>query len=511
MNRERINQLNAPGMREKRVADRASIVKREQAIISNTKDRLANTSFVDATKPWEQSDVNAARELLVSVAPFADPKIRPAFWRSTLLASIYQRKIAEKVQSEDLPPKEAESIGLIHDVGKLISPRDFVSELVQDKWAKDTGIRRDIMEKIHDVPAVLGVNAEPIFDIEDTSVTQRIHDVADNLGKLNADGTLFDVNQLQAYATGQPGRYGGNALWPSEQQALLALTEDGKQKLSIDLALAEISFLQTTYGIDFDQLRGDVMEEYQRPENQEWLNRVMDSQESLDPHVDEILDRPPVKTVVFDIGGVLLGARDTEVSARISSALGVSEEVVLEALNKFDPDGKSGTLSPHEYLEKFYKHVGEPLPDDIDEARQPFVQPDLYYPIEGMQAIVQQLHRKDVSVVLLSDLIEPVGETVRQRTVTSYPDIDPKKMLLSYEIGASKLQKDGPAFAKLLNRLGDPDSSSVLFIDDREDYTNTASGIYGLRRFHFREGKNNSGDRTGTERLSDELQLAGII
>jgi FMN phosphatase YigB (HAD superfamily) len=509
MNRERLAELNAPGMREKRVTERAAIVRREDAIIGKTKDMLVGTALVDSSKEWKQNDVDAVREMLISVAPFADPKIRPAFWRSTLLASIYQRKIAEKAQIDDLQPKEAESIGLIHDVGKLISPRYFVAELVQDKWAADTGIRRDIMEKIHDVPGVLGVNAEPIFDLEETSVSQRIHDVADNLGKLNADGTLFDVNQLEEYATGQSKRYGGNALWPSEQQALLALTEDGKQSLSIHLTLAEIAFLQRTYGIDFYQLREEVMEEYQQPENQEWLARAMDAQESLDPLIDEKLERPSVKTVVLDIGGVLLGSRDTEISTSIADSLDVPEEKVLEALWSLDPDGKAGQISHDDYLAAFYNHVNVPLPEDAAQARIPFVQPDIYTPIEGMPSIIDRLRRSDVAVYLLSDLIAPVGETVREKVAELYPGIDQDKILFSYELGASKL--DGSAFPALLDRLDNPDPASVLFIDDREEFTNAASGTHGLRRFHFREGRDNSDHRTGIDRLEDELELAEII
>ena len=95
-----------------------------------------------------------------------------------------------------------------------------------------------------------------------------------------------------------------HTLWPSEKRGIEAL-EQGKQALAITLVIEEIEWLEKNYKIDFTALREEVLQEFQKPENQNWLLQARNAQENLNPKFDELLGRPPVKTVIFDFGDVL--------------------------------------------------------------------------------------------------------------------------------------------------------------------------------------------------------------
>jgi hypothetical protein len=341
----------------------------------------------------------------------------------------------------------------MHDIGRLeISNRYGMDGLVASALMRSTGVRPDFTLDIFPVGEVLA-REEP-SSLSDFPVRQRLQDVADNLAKTNPDGRLKTFDEIVAYGASQPKRYGGvHGVWLPEKRAKHQLIAEGKQGEFLRIFRAETDWLQREYGVNFDELRKDAEKELHSPENQAWLWKVKNAQETLDPSVDTLLKRPPINTIVFDVGGVLLNATDA---------------------------------------------------------------PELFTPVEGMQDVVKGVTSNgNNNIVLLSDALSIFTPAVQDALARAYPQLPLDHYLRSFELDAAKRDHETPAFAKLVEHLQSAsadeavDPKTVLFIDDNASHTTRARSFYGLRGFTFR-GDPTEGT-TPSDRLKSELQLAGII
>ena len=473
-------------------------------------DVLRDTALVEETKPWSLEDIKRTKEFLLKVAPLTHPRLYPNYWDHLLLTSIYGQKIAEKANLEELQPQEAAVLGLTHDLGKTIVPHRYLrTNLVETRFAQRIGIRPELTEKNPPIPAILGLGKHPVLTLDDLSFAQRIMDVADNLGKLNRDGSLFDVKQISGYAAGQSGRY-RNTLWPSEKRGIKAL-EQGKQALAITLVIKEIEWLEKNYKIDFTALREEVLQEFQKPENQNWLLQARNAQENLNPKFDELLGRPPVKTVIFDFGDVLTaGGLDEKLIAAMAKVVESPAETVSTALGAILGQGAlSAVLKEEEYLERFFKALGKPFPG-IEKAKTVFMQPEIYEPCPGMPKILASLSQNpNIAIYVLSDAVAFLAGPIRKAIQENYPQIPMDHVYISSERKVAKSENRADFWQKVLELVGNPDPSSVLFIDNNEVYTTSARAVGGIRGLTFRgDPDSNLSPET---RLEKEFAQAGLI
>lgn len=501
---------------EKQKKELTGYRRRVDGITTEISRSLGDTAFV-RKKEWEQSDVEASRRLLENIAPLAHDKINSSYWDDVLASAICHEVIAEQTGGAIMSPAEAAGTAYFDRVGKLVTARYPIDRFMREVLVDEGGIDPKLLENLHDFRGILGIDCVIPFPDLDTNQDEALHlqteaakvnDVATMIGRVR-NGKLCTTDEIKAYASGQPRRYPlDDAIWPIETQAITAINE-GRQTYSTAYLLAEIDYLQTRYGVDFDTVSSEVMRRYNADRNQEWLRTVKDAQETLDPRTSESLGKKPITTVVFDIGGVLLNTKDDEILTGIAQQLDVSEESVAGALKSLDLEGKAGRITEEEYLRRFYKQVGRPFPDELADAREPFVQPDLYQPIEGMKEIIRSLARNpNVNLVILSDLIASVGHTVLDKVLEYYPELNGRNFLFSYAEGVSKEEPGSPAFDNLLNSLPDTDPSAIVMVDDRSSCIDAAK-VRGIRGLTFREQHSNN--RTGAERLNDELTLAGLI
>lgn len=465
-------------------------------------------------KEFSEEDVVRTRTSIMDCAKFAHPKVFPGFWEHLCLVSIYARRIASKAEIEDLDPIEAECLGLKHDLGKLVAPdRYYRADLLHGLMDREIGVRTQLSAKLPPIGRIIGRKPArtAIKGIEDMSFAQRVMDVADNLGKRNADGTLFSPEQMVTYVTCQPDRY-KRATWPSVRFGLYKLEKDGKQDFATNLVLEEIKWLEEEFGIDFKALREEVLSEFNSKENQDWILRAKNNHESLDPRIDEILGRPSINTVVFDFGDVLCEAPDEQLIENLAIKLGCSSADVFRAFSEHNGPSMGGKISEVEYLKRFYQSTGREMPENMQNAREPFVQPEIYRAIEGMREIIKGLSENpNVKIYVLSDAIRPLAGIIREMIAKYYPEIDQENIFISSEIGESKREPGAPAFQKMIDILKgqgiELNPESTLFIDDREKYTTAARAKYGIRGLTFR----GDGNRTPSERFKDELLKAGLI
>ena len=223
-------------------------------------------------KPWSREDVLRTRQFLEASAPFAHPKLLPSYWEHLVIASLYSRILAEKVPCDDLNPNEAESLLLLHDVGRLVAPHrylrnDYIANIIYRK----IGIRSAFLKKMPSMNDILGLSPQAFRVLEDVQEVQRITTISDNIGKKSFDGMLFDVNSMVNYDLSHQARY-PEGVWPSEKRGLNAMTEEGKQRFALELLLEEIEWLKRKYGIDFDFLRFEAAQEFEKPDNQNYLS-----------------------------------------------------------------------------------------------------------------------------------------------------------------------------------------------------------------------------------------------
>jgi hypothetical protein len=235
---------------------------------STAETSLANTAFVQP-RPFTEADVASTRDFLVKAAKDANPKLMPNFWGTTMLAAVYARKLTEALPSIDFSPQEAESLNLIHDLGRLVSPDQYYrNDLLADRLQRRVGFRPEVTQNLPSINRILGMGTNPIKGIEDVSKPQRILHVADWLGKRGASG-LVTVDEIVERSSKAMRKYNQDAVWPSVSAAMRALAS-GKEQSAEALFLHEVDWLEQS-GVDLLKIRNEVEETANSVENQTWI------------------------------------------------------------------------------------------------------------------------------------------------------------------------------------------------------------------------------------------------
>lgn len=492
--------------------------RRYNLIVSAARDCFRGTALTEEI-PWTKGDVITTKEFLIKIAQYAHPKVFPNYFEHLIVTMAYAKKIAQ--QTGELDPHEAQSLALLHDVGRLIAPHRYLrNDLVGDLILRKAGLRREFLQKFPPLLEILGVRGH-LESLDDMTKVQRITDLIDNMGKREATGELRDIPSFIGYTSIQPALYSAEGkIWPSERRGLKALADapegEGKRNLANELLVSEIRWLWKTYGINFDRLRAAVNQELEKPEYQEFLLVPTDAQETLDPKVDHVLQRPPITTIVFDIGNVLwTGPENKDIDLAFAEKLvdffGCTTNHAYQTLvTSVTDDSMSGRQNELEYLQNFWRSLGKEPPATLTQLRQPFFQPDIYIPNQKMQRVVTELSKNpNIKIYCLSDAITAVTPAILMNISRYFPAIKPDNIFISNRIGASKKERGGHAFRVLLEKIGPQNTESVLFIDDKEDYTTAARANYNIRGFTFR-GNPYKG-LSKEERLFQELQKAGLL
>lgn len=458
-------------------------------------------------REWKEQDIDTIKKFFVDAAPYAHPRVYPNYWEHLLLSSIYSRVFSAQRSDANISPIEAEAIGLLHDLGRLIVPhRYYRNDIVENLIFRDLGTRNEFLSKIPPMSRILG-RTNPVGGIGDLSDAQRIIDVGDNLGKRKPDGSFFGIEDITPYAIRQSERY-RNAIFPSERWGIHQLDEGGRQLFSNKLLQDEIDWMKSR-GVDFDFTMQKAQEIFGSRENQGWLFAVKDAQETLDPEVDINLQRPQIKHIVFDAGGVLLDTSDEELFRTLSSELNVPSELIGKAIDELADIGMAAEITEEDYLIRFFAKINVDF-TGIDTAKKIFRKPQIYKPYPGMQELVAEIGRKsNIQVYVLSDAIALVTDTVMRRILEFYPSFDPNNIFISSKINASKRSNGTNAFKRFLELSKIDSPESTLLIDDNESYTTRARAENGMRSLTFRGAPYQHLE--AQKRLTLELKRAGVI
>ena len=157
------------------------------------------------------------------------------------------RRIVERIEDKSyelgVRREQIEFILWLHEIGRLVNPHVYLKdELIDLRLLKDFGIPKRITDMLLPLnefkKAAISHNAASSF-FSKLTPAQRIVNLADNFGKRDGKGKLFDLKSLSMYLKTERSRYGANLNWKPEYDLL--------QEETVEKTIAWLAEL----GVDF--------------------------------------------------------------------------------------------------------------------------------------------------------------------------------------------------------------------------------------------------------------------
>lgn len=217
------------------VAENSDIIERYNILKDLGKTHFGHSESLKEGK-IEKGDVILAKNFLGKGAHETNPSVWASYWEHTLIAPEYGKRIAEAAKQKGLAvnPAEVEFSLWLHDIGRLVTPGAyFRNDLIGDRILQENGIPMTTRNNFPSIRKLMATAEE--LDLKDTQLkfqdpltpdqqqnalqyfdslapTQRIINLADNLGKRGPNG-LFDLESFLVYLKSQEGRYNQNSDW----------------------------------------------------------------------------------------------------------------------------------------------------------------------------------------------------------------------------------------------------------------------------------------------------------
>ena len=177
-----------------------------------------------------KQDIELAQTFLARAAENANPTVWGSYWEHIFIASELGKHIAESAQTHGgkISAYEVEFLLFLHEIGRLVSPGDYLgNELITQRFLVEFGLAKSLVDCLPSTMALmkqaedLKLSGEQLQEkvplstdqekqvadyFAGLSFTQRIINLADNLGKRDANG-LFDLAALYHYLQTQEYRY----------------------------------------------------------------------------------------------------------------------------------------------------------------------------------------------------------------------------------------------------------------------------------------------------------------
>lgn len=168
-----------------------------------------------------------------------------------------------------------------------------------------------------------------------------------------------------------------------------------------------------------------------------------------------------IKAVLFDYGGVItLGGGGHEITERLAAILGVSEDKASELFNLFWDDFVCGKVTEDELWQRIAKATNSAIPPNRSSVWNTWT--EHMKPQPEMLDLVKQLQKRKITVGLLSNVLPPTAEGIKEGGGYAYFDF----VVLSCEVGLAK--PDPKIYELALAKLPDCQPSEVVFVDDQE-------------------------------------------
>jgi epoxide hydrolase-like predicted phosphatase len=168
-----------------------------------------------------------------------------------------------------------------------------------------------------------------------------------------------------------------------------------------------------------------------------------------------------IKTIIFDIGGVIVTSYTNELLTYVSEKTGLEKEDILRLIEENESDLESGKINHVDFWKLIFKDKNLNLSDEI--LAKLFTEPYERTVKKGYPEMIELVKKlkKNYIVGCVSNSIEPHSNYNRERGL--YDLFDP--CILSNEVGIAK--PDKKIFLIYLEKAG-CEAEEAIFIDDAQ-------------------------------------------
>ena len=189
-----------------------------------------------------------------------------------------------------------------------------------------------------------------------------------------------------------------------------------------------------------------------------------------------------IKSIIFDLGGVYFTDGTKEAVEKISEKYCLNSKELAKFFGTKSEIGKlyrQGKITSKKFWEEFEKMFN--LRIDKEELTKLWI--SFYKPIEGTINLIKKLRKNGIKIYFLSDNVKERSMYLQNKfNFLEYFDDG----VFSHEVGLTK--SDGAEVFKIALQKTRNKPNEVIFIDDKEDYVNTA-GMLGINEIHFKNSK----------------------
>jgi len=198
-----------------------------------------------------------------------------------------------------------------------------------------------------------------------------------------------------------------------------------------------------------------------------------------------------IKTIIFDLGGVVVGSFGKELLENASKILEIDPTELRDSMTKYEPELQTGKIDHIEFWKKILKDKDKAVSDEIlsDLWLKPYIEKATIN--QDVIDLITKL-RKNYFVGCISNAQEPHNSYNRSRGLFDNFDL----CLLSSEVGIRKPDKE--IFELYISKTGFT-PEEMVFIDDEENLLTNAKHM-GIHTIHF----------TNVPNLQIELQKLNI-
>lgn len=406
-----------------------------------------------------------------------------------------------------------ESLGLLHDLGRVFSHRRHRNDLVANLILRNAGIKQNFIDMMPDDNKWMPVVRNGQIDEDATQAkmlnisletsqypTRGIIGIADALAKL-IDGRLIRWAEVEDYTRKVQALPNKKLMWPSEfirQEAVTKHLQDG-----VDLFYRQLgTWLEKELGMGMD----DLTEEMEANLRVSPLEIFVVSKEK--PVLFQNID-----TVVFDVGGVIIKGGSTVNNDKLILALSQSYNLssgqraeVAAIGNQAFPRMQTGEWTEDNLkrlLDEKFGRISGNLRSIIEVAEDFSIDPLMVTTINNLKArgvrIILATNTIEATWGLLTKVLKKGGLSVSFVQTGGNTSAGSEKLaqveqagfipiFTSFDLGVRKggdsRRTDGLTFFGILSIMTASSPNRTLVVDDRAEYY-TQARQEGYRGYHF--------------------------
>ncbi|MFC1701062.1 HAD family hydrolase [Patescibacteria group bacterium] len=184
-----------------------------------------------------------------------------------------------------------------------------------------------------------------------------------------------------------------------------------------------------------------------------------------------------IKTIIFDLGGVIINSFGKELIDYVSKELIIEQSELRDLMDKYEPDLQIGKITHVEFWEDILKEKRLSASKEILSKLWLIPYRKYAHINQKMINLVNKLKNDDYIVGIISNAQEPHNSYNRERGLFKYFNI----CILSSEVG---IRKPDMEIFKLYLEKAECKPEEAIFIDDEEKLLINANKL-GIHTIHF--------------------------